>query len=74
MGDPGIRLWAAHRPPPVRIIIVPLPVIVCDAHKLPRRDWPGLDAERLGDRLRSYVAPDEVPQFARAWLSHQLLQ
>jgi hypothetical protein len=50
----------------------PLPIVVCSAHKLPRRGWSGLSDEKLHRSLERMVRRRKL-LLRRAWVAHELL-
>ncbi len=51
-----------------RVLVVALPIVVCDVHKLPRRTWP--NSRRLAKAVAKLLAAIEVADFQRGWVSH----
>lgn len=60
-----------------RLVLVPLPMVVCDAHKLPRRiEMKLMDSRRFRRLLARHVAAqgrDWLVLTGRAWVAHERL-
>jgi len=54
--------------PAGRVLVVALPIVVCDVHKLPRRSW--AKSPRLVNAVEKLLAPSEVANFQRGWVAH----
>jgi hypothetical protein len=54
-----------------RVLRLPLPVVVCALHKLPRYDWTGLEDPRLATVIENETLA--APQMRKAWIVHTLV-
>ncbi len=71
------RIWPAE-PRERGIVVVPLPMLVCDKHKLPRRVEDRLKRSRRFRRLLaadvSARGPDWAIKMELAWIIHQRIE
>lgn len=55
----------------VEVVAIPIPLVVCTRHKLPKHGWHGLAAPRITHAARRRYGPGL--RLDRAWIQHRLL-